>query len=98
MPTYAVHYTYTDETDRRMEVRPAHRDFLGRLADEGVCLAAGAYAPTEAPGGLLIFRAETKDELARRLADDPYATAGLISDTRIVEWGPAVGPVAASLA
>lgn len=98
MPTYAVHYTYTDDTDARLAARPGHREFLTRLADEGVCLAAGAYAPHEAPGGLLIFRADTADELARRLADDPYATGGFIADTRIVEWGPAVGPVASALA
>ncbi|WP_460770909.1 YciI family protein [Mariniluteicoccus flavus] len=98
MSTFAVHYTYIDDADRRQEIRPAHREFLGRLAEQGICLVAGAYAPHEQPGGLLIFRHESADGLAALLADDPFSREGIITDTRIVEWGPAVGPYAGDLA
>lgn len=97
MPTYAVHYTYTDETERRMAVRPAHREFLGGLADQGHVLAAGAYAPHEAPGALLVCRHESAAALEEALQQDPYATEGLLVERRVVEWAPAIGQYAAEL-
>ncbi|WP_460744186.1 YciI family protein [Mariniluteicoccus endophyticus] len=98
MPTYAVHYTYIDDADRRQEVRPAHREFLGRLAEDGICLVAGAYAPAEEPGGLLVFRHESKEGLAELLKGDPFQVESVVTDMRILEWGPAVGPYASHLA
>lgn len=97
MTTYAVHYHYSDDTDRRMEVRPVHREFLGKLAEQGICLAAGAYAPTERPGGLLILRGESAEQVDKILADDPYRSEGIVTDLEILEWGVAVGPVADQL-
>lgn len=97
MTTYAVHYHYSDDTDRRMELRPVHREFLGRLADQGNCLAAGAYAPTERPGGLLILRADSAAAVDELLSADPYRTEGIVTDLEILEWGVALGPVAEQL-
>lgn len=97
MATYAVHYSYGDDTDARMAARPAHRDFLDGLAGQGVCLVAGAYAPSEAPGGLLIFRADSKDQVSELLRDDPYQRGGFVTETKILEWGPVIGPYAEGL-
>lgn len=94
MPTYAVHYSYIDDAERRTGLRPAHRDFLAEVPG---LLAAGAYAPHEQPGGLLVFSAESAEALDQALAADPYRTEGIVTEHRIVEWGPALGPVAESL-
>jgi uncharacterized protein YciI len=48
--TFAVIYTYTDDSALRDAMRPAHRDYLRGLADNRALLVAGAWAPTEPPG------------------------------------------------
>ena len=91
MPTYAVHYRYIDDAAERDRVRPAHRDFLAGLPQ---ALACGAYAPHEAPGALLLFRADSAADLAELLDQDPFHLEHVITDRQIVEWRPVLGPVA----
>jgi len=92
--TFAVIYTYTDDTELRDATRPAHRDYLREC---GSLLVAGAWAPGEAPGGLLIFRAEDRSEVQAIVDKDPFTTAGVISAADIREWAPPLGPVAGAL-
>lgn len=94
MATYAVIYTYSDDAELRAAVRPRHRAYLSGLGEQGICLVAGAWAPTEPPGGLLIFRAETKDEVADLVSADPFVTEGYVIDKKIIEWPPGIGPLA----
>ncbi|WP_433504570.1 YciI family protein [Pseudonocardia halophobica] len=95
--TFAVIYTYTDDTELRDATRPAHRDYLREFVDSGSLLAAGAWAPAEAPGGLLIFRAEDKSAVQAIVDKDPFTTAGVVSAADIREWAPPLGPVAGAL-
>src|SRR5688500_10892877 len=95
--TFAVIYTYTDDTALREATRPAHRDYLRGLADDGALLVAGAWAPSEAPGGLLIFRAGDGAAGRAIVDEDPYATAGVVAGADIREWVPPLGPVAPQL-
>ena len=54
---YAVEYRYVTDKDEEMAaVRPSHRAFNGRLADEGRLLAAGPYVGTH--DALIVVRAE----------------------------------------
>ena len=92
--TFAVIYTYTDDTALREATRPSHREYLRGLADEGAMLVAGAWAPGEAPGGLLVFRAEDKAAVQAIVDNDPYTTAGVVAGADIREWVPPLGPVA----
>ena len=41
------------ETDRRMEVRPAHREYLAELKAAGKLVAAGPF--TDQTGALLVY-------------------------------------------
>jgi uncharacterized protein YciI len=95
--TFAVIYTYTDDSALRDATRPAHREYLRGLADEGALLVAGAWAPGEAPGGLLIFRGEDKDAVQAFVDKDPFTTSGVVAGAEIREWAPPLGPVAAAL-
>jgi len=92
MSVFAVHYTYDDRTDRRDEVRPEHRAYLGRLLAEGAMLASGPYADDGAPGALLVFSAESAEEVDRLLEDDPFVRAGLVSERVVREWTQVFGP------
>ena len=94
MSTYAVIYTYTDDLDRRMEVRPEHRDYLSALPQ---LVVAGAWAPGEPVGGLLVFRAEDKAAVQAIVDGDPYSKAGVVADVQIREWVPPLGPAASAV-
>ncbi|WP_447154525.1 YciI family protein [Nakamurella sp. GG22] len=91
MPVFAVHYRYADDPDALAEHRPAHRQFLRDLLEQDVVLAAGAY-PDGPPGALLVFRAETEEDVARHLRSDPFLAQGLIAGTEIRRWTQAMGP------
>ncbi|MFP5071637.1 YciI family protein [Pseudonocardia nantongensis] len=95
--TFAVMYSYTDDTELREATRPAHREYLNGFTADGTLLAAGAWAPTEAPGGLLVFRAADKSAVQAIVDRDPYTTAGVVSSADIREWVPPLGPVAGAL-
>lgn len=92
--TFAVIYSYTDDHERREAVRATHRAYLATL-DE--LLVAGAWAPGEPAGGLLIFRAADKAAVQGIVDGDPYTDAGVIAGVEIREWAPPLGPVAPSL-
>jgi uncharacterized protein YciI len=90
MPVFAVHYRYLDRPDEVTTHRPAHRAFLKNLFDDGVVLAAGAYP--EGPAALLVFRADSEEQVAGLLAEDPFQQRGLVTDCQIRRWGLAMSP------
>jgi uncharacterized protein YciI len=48
------------------------------------------------PGALLIVRAESVEEVAELLDQDPFDIAGYIGERAIAEWNPIFGPWSAS--
>ncbi|MEU8484795.1 MULTISPECIES: YciI family protein [unclassified Streptomyces] len=97
MPIYAVTYTYTDDSAARDAVRPAHREFLGALVEQGINLVSGPFAAGEAPGALLLFRAADKQAALAVTETDPFRVQGLVSDVSVQEWTPVIGPLADQL-
>lgn len=93
MTIFAVHYTYSDDTAARDGHRPAHREFLGDLAADGVVLLAGAYASTaDAPdAALLVVRGESVAEILELLREDPFQQQGLVEQVSAREWTPVLG-------
>ncbi len=94
--TYAVIYSYTSDSELREKTRQVHRDYLSSLAD-GTLLAAGAWAPAEDPGGLLIFRSADRAGVQAIVDEDPYTKAGVVATVDIREWAPPLGPVSDAL-
>lgn len=90
MSFYAVHYAYTTDSAALDAARPAHRDYLRSFVEDGSLAAAGAYVGTD-PGALLIFRGDSEGEVRAKVDDDPFQQAGLVEETRIVQWKPALG-------
>jgi uncharacterized protein YciI len=97
MPIYAVEYTYSGDEDARDRSRPEHRAYLASLAEQGVVLASGPFAPGQAPGALVVVSAESKEEVRRVVEDDPFRVHGVLKDYRVTEWEPIIGRWAASL-
>lgn len=92
MPVYALHYAYTEDTAARDTHRAEHRAYLRDLADRGVVVAAGAYAPGEPHGALIVVRAPDKDAVAELVAGDPFRREGVVAGYTVTEWTPVIGP------
>lgn len=91
---HILYYEYVpDIVERRGPYRDEHLALLGRWAEAGLVVAAGALGdpPT---GAAIIFRVEDPvEQIGEYVAADPYVAAGLVTDRRVVPWSVAVaGP------
>jgi hypothetical protein len=69
----------------------AHADFMNGLRAEGFVLLAG---PLEGSADVLqIVRAGSADEIAGRLAADPWVRDGRLAVVRIAPWDLRIGEV-----
>lgn len=84
MALFAVAITFVEDEERRLKVRPTHREYLQTLLDAGKLHESGPY--TDDSGALLIYDAENEAEVKEILANDPYTAGGVIGDTTIKEW------------
>lgn len=91
MPLFAVIYRYVDEPATLDEHRPRHRDHLRTLFEAGHLVVSGPLAEGGGPGALLIFRADSAEQVAGWLDDDPFKVLGLIVEREIRAWNPAFG-------
>jgi uncharacterized protein YciI len=90
MSTFAVTYTFSAEPDEVNQIRPTHRVWLSSQLEEGALLASGPMV--DRPAALLIFKAESIEQLNSLLDQDPYEIAGVIGERTIEEWNPVFGP------
>ena len=91
MALFAVIYRYVDDAATVDEHRPRHRDHLRTLYEAGHLVVSGPLAEGGVPGALLIFRAESAEQVAQWLDGDPFRTLGLIVEREIRAWNPAFG-------
>ena len=52
MTVFAIEYHYPADSSQIIELRPAHREFLGKLKEEGKLIGSGPY--TDGDGDALI--------------------------------------------
>ncbi len=90
MNTYVVTYGYAADPIELNQVRPTHREWLAMLLAEGKLLASGPMV--DRPSALLIFKAESIEELNTLLDSDPFELAGMIGERTIEAWNPVLGP------
>jgi uncharacterized protein len=93
MTIFAVTYRYSDNVATRDNLRTEHRDYLRGLADQGLLLVSGPFGPDEAPGALLLFRADDKAHVDALVEKDPFTPSGVIAETDSTEWEPVIGPL-----
>jgi len=84
MPLFAVTLKFTDDVERRLEVRPTHREYLKELLAQGKLHESGPFA--DDTGALLIYDAADVAEVQELLANDPYAPNGIVASASINEW------------
>jgi uncharacterized protein YciI len=82
------------DPQKPLEAQPeweAHRVFMNQLETAGLARLAGPLEETAEV--LLIFRAENKEEIDRRLEADPWTQSGILSTERILRWNLWLGEV-----
>ena len=62
----------------------AHAQFMDALVKEGLVVLGGPLEGTNEV--LLIFRAQSREEIQQRLAPDPWHRMGLLQTASIVPW------------
>ena len=66
-----------------------HRVFMNALEAEGFARLGG---PLEGTGEvLLVFRADTADEIEQRLKADPWTRSGILSTVQMTPWDLRLG-------
>ncbi|MGL5405502.1 MAG: YciI family protein [Propionibacteriaceae bacterium] len=84
MAIFVVQSKYDHAHDEeRLAARPAHREWLMQLHQQGIVINAGPL--TDNSGALLIFKVASEQELAEYLSYDPYPTDSL-SYQVVGEW------------
>ncbi|HET7094185.1 MAG TPA: YciI family protein [Thermomicrobiales bacterium] len=86
MARFALILTYGPDTERRLAIRPTHRDYLKRLVAEGKLHEAGPWADDR--GALIVYEAADEVEARDIFAADPYneGGSGVVGAFEIKEW------------
>lgn len=95
MAFVAVEYVYDPGLAEEMaQVRPAHREFLASLFDQGKLVASGPYTEGEVPGALILLSVEDGKTALSLLESDPFFQADLIAARSARAWNPVIGEFA----
>lgn len=75
---------YTTDAARIAQHRPAHRQYLTDLLQQGRLIAAGPF--TDDSGAVFIYEAESAEGAAASLAGDPFSIHGVIVSSALKPW------------
>lgn len=91
MKHFILFYDYAaDYLERRGELRPAHFKLAQASIARGELQLGGAFADP-ADGGVLIFKAPSREVVENFARSDPYVTSGMVTSWRVREWTTVVG-------
>lgn len=90
MAKFVALVTFFPDTEKRLAVRPTHREYLKSLFDAGKLHESGPYLDDS--GALIIYEAADEAEARSLLANDPYTPAGIIASVDLKEWNRVFPP------
>lgn len=93
MAFFLVTMTHPDGDGWGRHVLP-HVAFLQGLIDVGKIRASGPVAGLGKRAGFIIMTADSREEVERLIAQDPFAVEGLIDELTILAWDPMFGAFA----
>lgn len=93
MPTFIREIAMEPGDERRLAVRPEHREYVHRLFEEGRIRMSGPLA--DETGAVLVYDAPDIDAARELIAADPYAREGVVREASLREWNVVV-PAAAT--
>jgi uncharacterized protein len=83
---FAAVIQYGPDKSKIAEIRPSHRQYLLGLRDAGKMAINGPFGDDS--GALIVYSAETKDDVEAMLKEDPFAKAGVFASWTIRQWNP----------
>jgi uncharacterized protein YciI len=83
MPKFVAILTFQNE-EQRLKVRPQHREYLASLLEQGKLVLSGPFA--DDTGAMIMYEAETEEEVREIIAGDPYTAADAIAELQLREW------------
>jgi uncharacterized protein len=72
---FAVVYEYPADQDLVQRARPAHREYLTRLQQQGKLAMAGPFP--DGSGALIVYEAERAADVPALIEADPFYEAGV---------------------
>ena len=81
---FAAIIEYTPDKSKIAELRPPHRDYIQGLKKEGKVALAGPI--TDDSGGLIVYEAESQEEVEQWMRADPFGQGGVFVSWSIRPW------------
>jgi uncharacterized protein len=81
---YAAIVQYTPDSATIAQARPAHRQYLSGLKEQGKLVISGPFAGDA--GGLLVYEAQDAAQVEKLITDDPFAKQGVFLSWQVREW------------
>jgi uncharacterized protein YciI len=81
---FAALAQYTRDRSTIAKARPAHRQYLSGLLDQGKLVISGPFA--DDAGALLVYEADSREEVEAMVRGDPFATEGVFVSWEIRPW------------
>ena len=72
------------EDDRRLAVRPAHREYARELFERGAIRMSGPLAGDR--GAIIVYEARDEEAARALIAADPYTREGVVDEVSLREW------------
>ncbi|MBO2448889.1 hypothetical protein J4573_17425 [Actinomadura barringtoniae] len=83
---YALELTF-EQTDERLAARPAHRQYLSQLHDQGRLVMAGPWSDDS--GALLLFDTDERG-MREIIQSDPYYSTPGVTVAALHHWQPII--------
>lgn len=81
---FATIIEYTPDSAKIAAARPAHREYLKGLFETNLLAISGPF--TDDKAGLLVYNAETVEDVEAMLSADPFAKQGVFVRWDIRPW------------
>jgi uncharacterized protein YciI len=86
---FAALIDYGPDLSKIAEIRPTHRQYLGELLKNGKLAISGPFVDDS--GALIVYEAESKEEVEAIIASDPFAKVGVFATWTIRPWNVVMG-------
>jgi uncharacterized protein YciI len=81
---YAAIVKYTPDASIIAKARPAHRQYLTGLIEQGKLVISGPFADDS--GAILVYEAEKPAQVETMVKEDPFAIHGVFLSWEIQPW------------
>lgn len=83
---FAAIIEYTSDAEKIARTRPVHRDYLQGLKKNGQVAIAGPFLDDS--GGLLVYEADSAEDVDKLIRDDPFFKEGVFVSWVLRAWKP----------